>query len=89
MALGAGRGAVVSLVMRDVLAMLCWGLAAGLLMALSLARFLAHLFYRVNSTDALATVSAAMLLAGVALAAGLVPCLRALAVSPSSALRCS
>ncbi len=89
MALGAGRNAVLSLVMRDVLAMLCGGLAVGLLMALALARFLAHLLYRVDPRDLVAIGAATLVLACVALAAGAVPCLRAFNISPSRALRYS
>ena len=87
MALGAGRSGVLNLVMSDVLAMLCWGLAAGLLMAFPLTRLLAHLLYRVDHTDTVATVTAALVLASMALAAGVAPCLRALSISPSRALR--
>jgi putative ABC transport system permease protein len=89
MALGADRSAVLGLVMRDVLTMLSWGLAFGLLTALPLMRYLAHLLYAVNTTDIVATVTAALTLAGVALAAGFVPCVHALGISPSSALRYS
>ena len=89
MALGADRSAVLGLVMRDVLSMLSWGLAVGLLMALPLMRYLAHLLYAVNTTDIAATVTAALTLAGVALAAGFVPCLYAVRISPSSTLRYS
>jgi len=86
-AIGADRLAVLRLVMSDVLAMISWGLAAGLLMALSLSRLLAHMLLHLNAMDALVTITAAVFLAGAALAAGFVPCLRALSVNPSTALR--
>jgi predicted permease len=86
MALGAGRGAVIGLVLREVLVMLVWGLATGLSAALVLTRLLAHLLYRVQPTDITANTLAALVLVAVALAAGYVPCRRAASVDPSLAL---
>jgi putative ABC transport system permease protein len=86
-ALGAGRGDVLRLVMRDLLAMLGWGLAAGFLSALALTRFLAHLLYQVQPTDLATTATAALALACVALGAGYVPYRHAIRISPSAALR--
>jgi ABC-type antimicrobial peptide transport system permease subunit len=86
MALGAGRGAVIGLVLRELLVMLVWGLATGLSAALVLTRLLAHLLYRIQPTDITATTLAALVLVGVALAAGYVPCRRAAGVDPSFAL---
>jgi ABC-type antimicrobial peptide transport system permease subunit len=86
-ALGAGRVAVLGLVMRDLLAVLGSGLGIGLLAALLLTRFLAHLLYGVHTSDWVTTLTAALTLACVALAAALVPCRRAIRVNPSTALR--
>lgn len=87
MALGAGRGAVIGLVIRDLLAMVAGGLAAGLAAALMLTRLLAHLLYRVHATDFTAIVLAMLVIVAVALGAAYVPCRRATGVAPSIALR--
>ena len=61
MALGAERPAVVKLILRDVLALLAWGLAAGFLAALALTRFLSHLLFDVRPTDLTTSASVALL----------------------------
>jgi putative ABC transport system permease protein len=86
MALGAGRRAVVSLVLRDLLAMLVWGLAGGLIAALALSHLLTHLLYHVHPTDTVATAAAAIVLIAVSLAAAYIPCRRAASIAPSLAL---
>jgi putative ABC transport system permease protein len=55
--------------------------------AFVLTRLLTHLLYRVQPTDITATLLAALVLAGVALAAAYIPCHRAANVAPSVALR--
>ena len=86
MALGAGRRAVIALVLRDLLTMLAWGLAAGLAAALVLTRLLAHLLYHVQPTDVPAMLFATGVLVAVALVAAYLPCRRATAISPSAVL---
>jgi putative ABC transport system permease protein len=86
-ALGADRVAVLGLVMRDLLAVLGSGLGIGLLTAMALTRFLAHLLYGVHTSDLPTILTAAVTLACVALAAAFVPCRRAISVNPSTALR--
>lgn len=87
MALGAERNAVLRLILRDVLLVLVCGLAAGMLCALAVTRFLAHLLFEVRPTDFATSATVALVLACVALAAGYVPARRAAAVDPSKALR--
>ena len=87
MALGAERNAVLALVLRDVLLVLAGGLAAGILCALAVTRFLAHLLFEVQPTDLATSATVALLLACVGLLAGYVPARRAAAVEPSQALR--
>lgn len=86
MALGADRCAVIGLILRELLAMLVWGLAAGMVAALALTRLLEHLLYRVHPTDITATALAALVLVVVSLAAGYIPCRRAASIAPSLAL---
>ena len=86
MALGASRPAVIGLVLRDLMAMLVWGLASGLIAALALTRLLTHLLYRVHPADAVATIGAAMLLVAVSLVAAYLPCRRAASIAPALAL---
>jgi putative ABC transport system permease protein len=78
---------VISLVLRELLRMLAWGRGTGLAAAFLLTRLLAHLLYRVQPTDLTATLSAALVLAAVALAAASIPCHRAANLTPSAALR--
>ncbi len=87
MALGAGRGTVIRMILRDVLVLLAWGLAAGFLCAFVLARFLAHLLFDVRPTDLTTSASVALLLSSVAVVASYIPARRAATVDPSQALR--
>jgi ABC-type antimicrobial peptide transport system permease subunit len=87
LALGAGRGGILGLVvargMRPVLA----GLAAGALAALALRKALASVLYGVSPSDPLTFGAVAALLTAVALAACLLPGRRAARVDPLVALR--
>ncbi|HEY2466482.1 MAG TPA: FtsX-like permease family protein, partial [Terracidiphilus sp.] len=86
-ALGAQRGRVMAMVLRQAGGMLLSGLAAGLLLAYAASRLLRTLLYGVRphdpSTMAVVTV---MLLAG-GLAASYLPARRAATVDPIEALR--
>jgi putative ABC transport system permease protein len=87
MALGAQRLVILKMILRDMLVLLVSGLAAGLLCALALTRFLSHMLFEVRTTDVATSAGVALLLAGVALLASYVPAHRAAAVDPSQALR--
>jgi putative ABC transport system permease protein len=87
MALGANRGAVFALVVRDGFALTVAGLAIGLAAAALVARSLHTLLFAVGPTDpATFALTAAGLLA-VALIATFVPARRATRVDPLTALR--
>lgn len=87
MALGAGRFAILRMVLQDVLVLLVWGLAAGVATAFALTRFLSHMLFEVRPTDIATSASVALVLACVALLAGYFPALRAARVDASLALR--
>jgi putative ABC transport system permease protein len=86
-ALGATPGAILGMVLLEGARLAVAGLVIGLAGALSLGRFLQSLLYGVGSTDPLTLAAVALLLATVALAACLLPALRAVGVDPMSALR--
>jgi putative ABC transport system permease protein len=87
MALGAGRPAIVRMVLRDVLIPLAWGLAAGFFAALALTRFLSHMLFEVRPTDVTTSAGTGLMLACAALLAGCVPALRAAGIDPGLTLR--
>jgi putative ABC transport system permease protein len=88
MALGAQPRSIVAMMLRDVSAMLVWGLAAGLTGALALTQVLAHLLYQVPPRDPETLATVTLVLALTALAAGYLPARRAAAIDPNRALRC-
>ena len=87
MALGAGRGAVLGLVLREGLVIITAGLIVGLAGALALTRLLQALLFGVSPTDPLTFVVVAAVLTVVALVATLLPARRAARVDPLPALR--
>lgn len=86
-ALGASRGGLLKLVIRQGLALTAAGMTAGVLGALLLTRFLRGLLFGVGAQDPLTFLGVVAILALVALAACLAPALRATRVSPLEALR--
>jgi ABC-type antimicrobial peptide transport system permease subunit len=86
MAVGAQSGDVLRLVMRDALKITVAGVAAGLLLAAALTRWLATLLFGVQPHDLVTFAGSAVLLAVVALAACAAPALRAAKVDPAVAL---
>jgi ABC-type antimicrobial peptide transport system permease subunit len=87
MALGAGRRAVLGLVMRQGLSVTGLGLVAGCLLSAAAMRAVAGALYGVTAADPLAWGVAAAVLIGVSALASLVPALRAAGVHPSAAIR--
>jgi putative ABC transport system permease protein len=87
MALGADARAVTWSVLSRALALMAIGVAIGTAGALALTRVMAGLLYEVRPTDAATFAASAVLLAGIAVIASLVPAWRATRVDPLIALR--
>ena len=87
MALGADRGSVVRLVLREALLLLALGLAAGTGLALWAGQAATKLLFGLKPNDAATFAAAAALLAAVAVLAGFVPAQRASRMDPMEALR--
>ncbi|HUX68845.1 MAG TPA: ABC transporter permease [Terriglobales bacterium] len=87
LALGAERRDIVRLVLRRAAWLVGLGLAAGLVLALGGARWLAAYLYGVPARDPLTLAGVALLLAAAGLWAAYLPARRAARVSPVEALR--
>jgi ABC-type antimicrobial peptide transport system permease subunit len=88
MALGAPRGQVLRLIVREGMIVGVLGIGVGLVAALALSRVLASLVFDVPVRDPLTYVVVAVALAVVALAACVIPARKASRVDPMVALRC-
>jgi predicted permease len=86
-ALGASPGAVVGMVVRQGALLAVGGIAAGLVAAFALTRFVRSLLYEVSPSDPAAFAGMAALLFAVALAASYVPARRAGRIDPVRALK--
>jgi predicted lysophospholipase L1 biosynthesis ABC-type transport system permease subunit len=87
MALGAAPVRVARMVLSESAARIIWGVVLGLGLALALGRVLSTLLFETTPTDPLTFTLVPALLALVALAATLLPALRASRVDPVVALR--
>jgi predicted permease len=87
MALGAQRGAVLRMFMREGSIMLLCGLILGLLLAAGTGKILSGILYEVAALDPVAFTAAPALLAAAALLATWLPARRATRISPMVALR--
>jgi len=86
-ALGAGRGDVVGMVLRRLLVLLVPGVALGVAGALATTRVLSSLLFEIRPDDPATFISVAVLLAAVAIVAGMMPARRASRVDPLVALK--
>jgi len=87
MSLGAGRGAIMKLLLVDGLRLVVVGLGLGLAASLVLARLLGGLLYGIRAIDPLTFVAIPLLLFAVAFAAAWLPAHRATRLDPGLALR--
>jgi putative ABC transport system permease protein len=87
MALGAQRGDVSGMVLREGLVLALLGIGLGVAGALAVTRFLRALLYEVSTTDPAIFAAVPVLLAAVALLASYLPARRAAGVEPLEAIR--
>ncbi len=88
MAIGARRGQILAGVLRKGLGLTAAGAAVGLLLAVLSGKGIASLLYGVSATDGLTIAAVTLFLLLTALAACLVPAIRAANVPPSAGIRC-
>jgi predicted permease len=87
-ALGAARGQVVRMVMREAVLLLAFGISIGTVLSLIAGRAAKSLLFQLESHDPLTLLLAAGLLAGSAALASFLPARRAAQLDPMAALRC-
>src|SRR5262249_8021131 len=86
-ALGAQRSAVIKLVVGQGLALAGFGLALGLVAAVTGTRLLTSMLFQVQPNDPVVYLAVVVLLGTVALVASYVPAWRASQIDPLSAIR--
>jgi predicted permease len=86
-ALGANRRDVTRMVLREVTLLSAAGIAAGSLLSLWLGRYVETQLFEMKARDPIILLSAAVLLASIALLAGWFPARRAARTDPMTALR--
>jgi putative ABC transport system permease protein len=86
-ALGAGRGNILSLVIRRGLTLTLAGIAIGLAAALFLTRLMASMLFEIGDRDPTTFIIAPLIFLAVALLASCLPAQRATKVDPMEALR--
>jgi predicted permease len=87
MALGAQRGGVVRMVLREVLVLAAAGLAIGMATAVGTSKFVASFLYGMQHNDPLALALAVVTLLGAAILAAYMPARKASRIDPMTALR--
>ncbi len=87
MALGATRGSVATLVLRQGSILIGSGLVVGLVLAVATGRLIKGFLYEVKPLDASTYVGVAVALTAIGLVAALIPARRAASIQPMQALR--
>jgi predicted permease len=86
-ALGAQRAELLHMVLHETLSLVLIGVAFGVPLAITASRLLASMLFTVKGSDPLTIAVAILIMAGIALLAGIVPARRAMRVDPVVALR--
>lgn len=87
LALGASRGTVMSLVLREATILLATGVGVGVGLAIALGKAAGSLLYNLKPYDPISIVAAALFLGMVAIGASILPAHRAARLEPMLALR--
>jgi putative ABC transport system permease protein len=87
MALGAERGSIVRMVLRQALLLACSGIVVGLLVAIAFSYVLASFLFNTGTHDPVTFVVAPLIFLAISLVAAYVPARRATEVDPLEALR--
>jgi len=85
--LGADRGSILAMVLKETVVLLAIGIVVGIGMALEASRLISTLLFGLKPTDPLTIAVAALLMVAAAALAGYVPARRASRVDPMVALR--
>jgi len=86
-ALGAWRGEMLWMVLRETVLLVLMGVAIGLPASIATTRFLQDYLFELKPTDPATIAGAALMLAAIAVFAGYLPARRAARVDPMTALR--
>jgi len=87
MALGAGKGRVIQMILRETGVMIAIGVVAGVIFTAIGVQLIKSNLYGLGALDPLAVVASVSILGIVALVAGYIPAARAARVNPTQALR--
>jgi ABC-type antimicrobial peptide transport system permease subunit len=87
LALGAQRGRVRAMVLRETGWLAMFGVIAGIAIALGLGRLVKSMLYGLSPNDPISLTSAALLLLAIAIIAAWIPAARASRIEPMEALR--
>jgi ABC-type antimicrobial peptide transport system permease subunit len=87
MALGADRGNVIAMVLRETSVMIVIGVVTGVAATFGATRLIAAKLFGLSPMDPVTIVASVLMLAVVALVAGYIPAARAARVNPVTALR--
>lgn len=87
MAMGASRGDILTMVLKQGFSLMGFGVVAGLALTLVVVRSVSSLLLGVSPTDPLTLVAVTALLSVIGLAASLIPARRAMKVEPLAALK--
>ena len=86
-ALGASRGAILRLILHEILLLTFTGLAVGIPCALAASHLIGHWLFGVSADDPVTLAAVALALAAVAALAGFIPARRAMCVDAVLVLR--